>query len=171
MGPDAGTNASLAVTGSSLSTDEQLFETVAYTKQVVDDARALDMRASPYDLRDYGFEPIAIETAAGRAEYIRAQQSVAERAGPLRAILAEVRSLSAAPGGRILVTGYWNVFLDGAAIPANPGVNPSLTITALAERAMSFIPPAAESQWNDAPPVQVWIEDQNPHILKKSGAT
>ena len=34
---------------------------------------------------------------------------------------------------------------DGSAVPANPGVNPSLTITALAERAMSFIPPADES--------------------------
>jgi len=32
--------------------------------------------------------------------------------------------------------------IDGAAMSANPGVNPSLTITALAERAMSFIPPA-----------------------------
>ncbi len=31
--------------------------------------------------------------------------------------------------------------IDGSAISANPGVNPSLTITALAERAMSFIPP------------------------------
>jgi cholesterol oxidase len=30
--------------------------------------------------------------------------------------------------------------IDGSAISANPGVNPSLTITALAERAMSFIP-------------------------------
>lgn len=29
---------------------------------------------------------------------------------------------------------------DGAAVPANPGVNPGLTITALAERAMSRIP-------------------------------
>ena len=48
------------------------------------DARELDMRASPYDLRDYGFEPIAVETPAGRAEYVRAQQSVAERAAPLR---------------------------------------------------------------------------------------
>ncbi|HEX2678906.1 MAG TPA: hypothetical protein VHM19_19780, partial [Polyangiales bacterium] len=28
----------------------------------------------------------------------------------------------------------------GSAVSANPGVNPSLTITALAERAMSFIP-------------------------------
>ena len=53
------------------------------------DARELDMRASPYDLRDYGFEPIAIETPAGRAEYARAQQSVAERAAPLRRTLAD----------------------------------------------------------------------------------
>jgi hypothetical protein len=53
------------------------------------DARELDMRASPYDLRDYGFEPIAIETPAGRAEYVRIQQSIAERAAPLRAALAD----------------------------------------------------------------------------------
>ena len=30
---------------------------------------------------------------------------------------------------------------DGASIPANPGVNPSLTITAKAEHAMSLVPP------------------------------
>jgi hypothetical protein len=53
------------------------------------EARELDMRASPYDLRDYGFEPIEIETAAGRAEYVRPQQLVAERAAPLRAALAD----------------------------------------------------------------------------------
>ncbi|HRY44329.1 MAG TPA: GMC oxidoreductase, partial [Thermoanaerobaculia bacterium] len=35
--------------------------------------------------------------------------------------------------------GLWVV--DGSAISANPGVNPSLTITALAERAMTFVPP------------------------------
>jgi cholesterol oxidase len=41
------------------------------------------------------------------------------------------------------VFGYRNLLVtDGAAMPANPGVNPSLTITALAERAMSFVPPA-----------------------------
>lgn len=30
--------------------------------------------------------------------------------------------------------------IDGSIVPANPGVNPSLTITALAEYAMSRIP-------------------------------
>jgi cholesterol oxidase len=36
------------------------------------------------------------------------------------------------------VFGYENLMVcDGSAIPANPGVNPSLTITALAEHAMS----------------------------------
>jgi cholesterol oxidase len=39
------------------------------------------------------------------------------------------------------VFGYPGLFvIDGSAVSANPGVNPSLTITALAERAMSFIP-------------------------------
>ncbi len=40
------------------------------------------------------------------------------------------------------VYGYENLMVcDGAAIPANPGVNPSLTITALAEHAMAQVPP------------------------------
>jgi hypothetical protein len=64
-------------------------ELVMVCLKLAADARALDMRASPYDLRDYGFEPIAVETPAGRAEYVRAQQCIAERAAPLRAILAD----------------------------------------------------------------------------------
>jgi cholesterol oxidase len=41
------------------------------------------------------------------------------------------------------VFGYKNMYIcDGSVIAANLGVNPSLTITALAERAMSFIPPS-----------------------------
>jgi cholesterol oxidase len=40
------------------------------------------------------------------------------------------------------VFGYENLLVcDGAAVPANVGVNPSLTIAALAERAMAAIPP------------------------------
>ena len=42
--------------------------------------------------------------------------------------------------------GYVNLLVcDGAAIPANPGVNPSLTITALAEHAMAEVPPKPAS--------------------------
>ena len=41
--------------------------------------------------------------------------------------------------------------VDGAAVPANPGVNPSLTITALAERALSYWPHRGEE---DERPVQ-----------------
>ena len=38
--------------------------------------------------------------------------------------------------------GYDGLYvIDGSAVSANPGVNPSLTIAALAERAMTFIPP------------------------------
>jgi cholesterol oxidase len=44
------------------------------------------------------------------------------------------------------VFGYKNMYIcDGSVVAANLGVNPSLTITALAERAMSFIPPAANA--------------------------
>ena len=43
---------------------------------------------------------------------------------------------------------------DGSAVPANPGVNPSLTITALAERAMSYVPEReGASQPDQRPPV------------------
>ena len=47
-------------------------------------ARELDMRASPYDLRSYGFEPIRIETRDGREEYVRRQREVADAAIPVR---------------------------------------------------------------------------------------
>ncbi len=40
------------------------------------------------------------------------------------------------------VFGYDNMYVtDASAIPANLGINPSLTITAMAERAMSYVPP------------------------------
>lgn len=53
------------------------------------DARIIDMRASPYDLRDYGYEPIPIETAAGRAEYVRFQKRWMAHTNRLRNRLLE----------------------------------------------------------------------------------
>jgi len=50
------------------------------------------------------------------------------------------------------VFGYENLLVcDGSAIPANVGVNPSLTITALAEHAMSYVPALTESFEPEAP--------------------
>ncbi len=40
------------------------------------EARELDMRASPYDVASYGFEPICVETAEGRAEYKKLQEAL-----------------------------------------------------------------------------------------------
>jgi cholesterol oxidase len=49
------------------------------------------------------------------------------------------------------VFGYKNMYVcDGSVCGANLGVNPSLTITALTERAMSYIPAAAANDWNDS---------------------
>lgn len=51
------------------------------------DIRELDMRASPYDLADWGYEPVPVETAAGKAAYVAAQRGFTERAQPIRRAL------------------------------------------------------------------------------------
>lgn len=52
-------------------------------------ARAVDMRASPYDLSKYeDFEPVKIETPEGRSQYEQLQRRIAEQAQPLREELA-----------------------------------------------------------------------------------
>jgi cholesterol oxidase len=63
-------------------------------------------------------------------------------------ILGGCAMAASAEGGvidhRHEVFGYPGLYvIDGSAVSANPGVNPSLTIAALAERAMTFIPPRA----------------------------
>ncbi|MFE0748236.1 3-methyladenine DNA glycosylase [Gordonia sp. NPDC058843] len=69
-------------------------------------ARDLDMRASPYDLRDLGYEPVRIETPAGRAEYVREQSAIAEVGMRLRSrlltICTELMDLATVCGGRRL---------------------------------------------------------------------
>ena len=47
-------------------------------------AREVDMRASPYDLAEFGYEPISIESEEGRCKYEREQRAIAEQARSLR---------------------------------------------------------------------------------------
>ncbi|MUL42142.1 3-methyladenine DNA glycosylase [Streptomonospora sp. PA3] len=65
-------------------------ELVADCFELARDIRELDMRASPYDLRDHGYEPVEIETPEGKAAYVEAQRVFAERARGLRERLLEV---------------------------------------------------------------------------------
>lgn len=47
-------------------------------------ARTLDMQASPYDVSQFGLEPIRVETPEGRLEYARLQRELMLAASPLR---------------------------------------------------------------------------------------
>ena len=46
--------------------------------------RELDMQGSPYDVTEFGLEPIPIETPEGRALYQEKQQDLSLRSQPLR---------------------------------------------------------------------------------------
>ena len=52
------------------------------------DVRVTDMEASPYDLTEWGYEPVRIETPEGKAEYVRRQRAFAQRGNRLRERLA-----------------------------------------------------------------------------------
>ncbi|MDQ4502927.1 3-methyladenine DNA glycosylase [Sinomonas sp. ASV322] len=61
--------------------------------------REMDMQASPYDLSDWGYSPIRIETAAGKAEYVERQRGFAAEAAALRERLTTaIAPLAAALG-------------------------------------------------------------------------
>lgn len=53
-------------------------------------ARKIDMRASPYDLQEYGLDPIRIETKKGRQKYQKLQQQISKEVAPLRRQLQQV---------------------------------------------------------------------------------
>ena len=99
--------------------------------------------------------PSAYRAAEWFAERIGgAPQAIVHRGDPLRsrppptssAAPSSARSRQGVVDDRQRVFGYENLLVcDGAAMPANVGVNPSLTITALAERAMTQIPDVAGS--------------------------
>lgn len=54
------------------------------------DVRKLDMQASPYDLREWGFTPVEIETPTGKAEYVERQRELSARANTLRRRLVQL---------------------------------------------------------------------------------
>jgi len=52
-------------------------------------AREIDMRASPYDLSEWKYEPICIEIEEGRLEYLDAQKEIENKGRELRAKLIQ----------------------------------------------------------------------------------
>lgn len=62
-------------------------ELVADAFMLAYETRKVDMRASPYNLEEEGFEPIKIETEAGRKLYQQEQKLIADKALLLRSSL------------------------------------------------------------------------------------
>lgn len=60
---------------------------VADAFELARDIRELEMRASPYDLTDLGYEPFRIETPEGKREYAASQRGFVYRAAELRSQL------------------------------------------------------------------------------------
>ncbi|GAA1692468.1 hypothetical protein GCM10009808_07010 [Microbacterium sediminicola] len=63
-----------------------LLDTFTHARQI----RDLDMEASPYDLPEWGYAPVRIETEEGKAEYVRRQRALAERSQQLRGRLLAI---------------------------------------------------------------------------------
>lgn len=64
-------------------------ETIREAFELAVEARFVDMKASPYDLRERGLEPIKIETEEGRLEYVKEQRTIFEKGRPVRRRLIE----------------------------------------------------------------------------------
>jgi cholesterol oxidase len=142
---------------------------IVLVMQTLDNAIALRPRKGPFgsfwlkteqdpERPNPTFIPIANQAAEWFAERTGgiAQSSVTEALFniPTTAHILGGAVIAPDPGQGVVdarqrVFGYENLLVcDGSAIPANVGVNPSLTITALAEHAMSHVP-AAEASAGD----------------------
>jgi cholesterol oxidase len=135
---------------------------IVLVMQTLDNAIALRARRLPWggvwlrteqdpDKPIPTFIPVANQFAAWLAERTGgiAQSSIMDAAAniPSTAHILGGAVIGADPSRGVIdadqqVFGYENLLVcDGAAVPANVGVNPSLTITAMAEHAMSRLPP------------------------------
>jgi cholesterol oxidase len=135
---------------------------IVLVMQTLDNALALRARRLPWggvwlrteqdpERPNPTFIPVANAFAAWLAQRTGgiAQSSILEAAANIPSTAHILGGAVIAPDpsrgvvdARQRVFGYENLMVcDGAAMPANVGVNPSLTITALAEHAMSHVPP------------------------------
>ena len=105
--------------------------------------------------------PTYIEVANEAAEFLAEKHGGFAQSSVLEA-LANIPTTAHILGGAVIgdspangvvdrdnrVFGYRNMLIcDGSTVPANPGVNPSLTITAMSELAMSKVPDATDDWW------------------------
>jgi cholesterol oxidase len=140
--------------------------------QTLDNAIALRARQGPFGLLRMTTEqdpqrpnPTFIPVANRAAEWFARRTGGTAQSSVMEALL-NVPTTAHILGGAVIaadagrgvvdarqrVFGYENLLVcDGAAIPANVGVNPSLTITALAEHAISHVPAAGVSRGEPQP--------------------
>ncbi|HEX6981756.1 MAG TPA: 3-methyladenine DNA glycosylase [Balneolaceae bacterium] len=59
-------------------------KTIRKAFELAVETRLVDMKASPYDLRERGLQPIKIETEEGRLEYLEKQRDVYRKSQPIR---------------------------------------------------------------------------------------
>lgn len=64
-------------------------ELIADCFELAREVRRLDMRSSPYDLSEFGFTAVPVETAAGRQQFARQQRLFAARGARLRGRLID----------------------------------------------------------------------------------
>ena len=107
--------------------------------------------------------PTFIEIANEAAQFLAEKHGGVAQSSVLEA-LANIPTTAHILGGAVIadspdagvvdrdsrVFGYRNMLVcDGSTVPANPGVNPSLTITAMSELAMSKVAQASARWWSE----------------------
>jgi cholesterol oxidase len=138
---------------------------IVLVMQTLDNAIALRPRRGPFGSMRLSTEqdperpnPTFIPVANEAAEWFAKRTGGIAQSSILEALF-NIPSTAHILGGAVIASdpsrgvvdsrqrlfGYENLLVcDGSVVPANVGVNPSLTITALAERAMTFVPGAGE---------------------------